>query len=194
MFDTDADIVSRLKEGDGDALAALVEKYYKSLYQFGQHFTRDRDIVTDCLQDVFLNLWQNREHVPPIHFLRQYLLTALKRRIIRVGSQTRRQAGIEGEASRDYNFSLEFSVEDLIVEKQLEEEKAARLRLILNQLPDRQKEAIYLVYYQQLDHSQVAEIMNINRQSVYNLLSISIRKIREFWQDAAPALLLLLLH
>jgi RNA polymerase sigma factor (sigma-70 family) len=56
----------------------------------------------------------------------------------------------------------------------------------LNQLPDRQKEVIYLIYYHQLDHSEVAELMNINRQSVYNLLSESIRKIKEFWQDAPP--------
>lgn len=193
MFETDEDILRGLEEGNGDALAALMTRYYKPLYQFGTHFTQDRDIVTDCIQDVFLNLWKNRESAGSIQFLRQYLLTALKRRIIRVGSQSRRQVDIAGKVSRDYPFALEFSVEDLIVEKQLEEEKAGRLRQILNQLPDRQKEVIYLVYYHQLDHGQVAALMNINRQSVYNLLSESIRKIKAFWQEASPVVLLAIL-
>ena len=179
MFETDDDILRGLKEGDGNALSALMDRYYKSLYQFGIHFTQDRDIVTDCLQDVFLHLWQNRENAPAIRFLRAYLLTALKRRIIRVGTQSRRQASL------DYPFSLEFSIEDL----PLEEENVVKLRHILSTLPDRQKEIIYLVYYLQLDHGQVAELMNINRQSVYNLLSETIRKIKGFWQDAMLALL-----
>jgi RNA polymerase sigma factor (sigma-70 family) len=99
---------------------------------------------------------------------------------------------LPGEEFEAYTFSLEFSIEDIIVEKQLAEEKAVKLRQIIDQLPVRQKEVIYLIYYQQLDHQQVAEVMNINRQSVYNLLHESIRKIREFWQEAAVLVLALL--
>jgi RNA polymerase sigma factor (sigma-70 family) len=186
MVHTDDDILKRLKENDGDAFSVIMEKYYKDLYLYGQHFTRDQTIVTDCIQDVFTNLWQNRHKADSIVFLRPYLLTSLKRRIIRVGSQRRKKVDMDAEGFRDYTFFLEFSVEDIIEEKQLAAEKAAKLRNILSQLPDRQKEVIYLVYYQQLDHSQVAQLMNINRQSVYNLLSESIRKLKEFWRDAQP--------
>jgi predicted DNA-binding protein (UPF0251 family) len=51
---------------------------------------------------------------------------------------------------------------------------------------------IYLIYYQQLDQQQVAEIMQINRQSVYNLLHESLRKIKAFWQEASMVSLWLL--
>lgn len=170
----------------------MMKKYYSSLYRYGRHFTKDEAIITDCIQDVFINIWQNRHKADAISFPRQYLLTSLKRRIIRVTSQNKKKLSLPGEELHDYNFSLEFSIEDIIVEKQIAEENAVKLRQILDQLPARQKEVIYLIYYQQLDHQQVAEVMNINRQSVYNLLHESIRKIREFWQEATVLALALL--
>ncbi len=169
----------------------MMKKYYSSLYRYGRHFTRDETIIADCIQDVFINIWQNRHKAAGIGFLRQYLITSLKRRIIRVTSQNK--LSLHGEELHDYHFSLEFSIEDIIIDKQLKEEKAIKLRQILDQLPARQKEVIYLIYYQQLDHQQVAEVMNINRQSVYNLLHESIRKIREFWKEVAVLAIVLLL-
>lgn len=185
MLQTDNEILQGLAAGKNEAFSVMMKKYYSSLYRYGQHFTKDETIITDCIQDVFINCWQNRVNATSIRFLRQYLLTSLKRRILRVTSQDKNRVSIPDEELYDYHFSLEFSIEDIIVEKQLAEEKAAKLRHIINHLPARQKEVIYLIYYQQLDHQQVAEIMNINRQSVYNLLYESIRKIREFWFEAA---------
>jgi RNA polymerase sigma factor (sigma-70 family) len=183
LFQTDAEILQGLKDNDEDAFSEIMKKYYPSLYRYGQHFTYDETIIADCIQDVFINLWQNRHKTEPISFLKQYLLTALKRRIIRVTSQNKKLQA-SGNEVPEHDFVLEFSIEDVIVEKQLNEEKAARLRQILDKLPNRQKEVIYLIYYQQLDHQQVAEIMQINKQSVYNLLHESLRKIKAFWQEA----------
>lgn len=187
-MNSDVEILERLRDGDEGAFVALMDGYYKVLHRYGQHFTRDEALLTDCIQDVFVNVWQNRHKLGSIAYPRQYLLTALKRRIIRVVGQGRKKIDTPGEALQEYTFSLEFSVEDLIVEKQLAEANVLKLRQVLNQLPARQKEVIYLVYYQQLDPGQVAELMNIHRQSVYNLLSESIRKIKDFWLESATVL------
>lgn len=184
MLQTDTEILQGLVANKDEAFSAMMEKYYSSLYRYGRHFTKDETIITDCIQDVFIAIWQNRHKADSISFPRQYLLTSLKRRIIRVAAQNKNKVSLSGEELHDYNFSLEFSIEDIIVEKQLAEENAGKLRQILDQLPARQKEVIYLIYYQQLDHQQVAAVMSINRQSVYNLLHESIRKIRQFWQEA----------
>jgi RNA polymerase sigma factor (sigma-70 family) len=192
LIQTDSEILQGLIADKDEAFSAMMKKYYSSLYRYGRHFTKDDTIITDCIQDVFINIWQNRHKADTISFPRQYLLTSLKRRIVRVTSQNKKKLSLPGEELHDYNFSLEFSIEDIIVEKQIAEENAVKLRQILDQLPARQKEVIYLIYYQQLDHQQVAEVMNINRQSVYNLLHESIRKIREFWQEATVLALALL--
>ncbi len=83
----------------------------------------------------------------------------------------------------EYEFLYEFSIEKITLEKQISEEKGLKLRKTLSLLSKRQKEIIYLKYYQHLDHGQIAELMNINRQSVYNLLHEAIQKLRSLWHE-----------
>jgi RNA polymerase sigma factor (sigma-70 family) len=183
VYATDEEIIQGLKKNCESAFSVLMRKYYSDLHRYGRHFTPDEAIVADCIQDVFINIWENRHKTAPIKYLRQYLLIALKRRILRVTSQSKHT--MSGNVEKEYDFALEFSIEDVIVERQLDEEKAARLRQILERLSARQKEVIYLSYYQQLNYQQIAEIMQINKQSVYNLLHESLQKIKAFWQEAS---------
>ena len=83
----------------------------------------------------------------------------------------------------EYEFLYEFSIEKITLEKQISEEKGRKLRKTLSLLSKRQKEIIYLKYYQHLDHGQIAELMNITRQSVYNLLHEAIQKLRSLWHE-----------
>jgi RNA polymerase sigma factor (sigma-70 family) len=86
------------------------------------------------------------------------------------------------ESESAYDFLQEFSVEKLIIDKQMSEEQATILRKTMAQLSKRQHELIYLKFYQHLDHAQIAGLMNLNRQSVYNLLHETIQKLRSLWQ------------
>jgi RNA polymerase sigma factor (sigma-70 family) len=187
---SEPEILKGLKEGREDAFRAIIEMHYQSLFAYGRRFSRDGSVVEDCIQDVFVNVWKNRGQADTIIYLKQYLLTALKRRILRVLAQDKTRIASANGHSREYNFSMEFSIEDIIIEKQLVHEKAQKLRQVVDQLTDRQKEVIYLYYYQQMDHGQVAAVMDISRQSVYNLLYEGIRKIRVFWQEVSLLLLL----
>ena len=69
----------------------------------------------------------------------------------------------------------------MIIEKQISDDKARKLKKTLSLLSKRQKEIIYLKFYQHLDHGQIAELMNLNSQSVYNLLHEAIQKLRNLW-------------
>lgn len=182
----DTETLLQLTNDSEAAFSALMKKYYPALYRYGLRLTKDEALLTDCIQDVFINLWQNRHTAAAITYLQQYLLIALRRRILRVMQQERKSVLLTEEQANDPAFVLEFSVEDLIVEKQLEQEKADKLKELLNKLPQRQKEVIYLLYYQQQTPDQVAGIMQINRQSVYNLLSESMRRLKAFWRDTTP--------
>jgi RNA polymerase sigma factor (sigma-70 family) len=70
------------------------------------------------------------------------------------------------------------SIEQIIIEKQANEEKVQKLRKTLGLLSKKQKEIIYLKYYHHLDHTQIAELMNVSRQTVYNLLHETLHKLR----------------
>lgn len=176
----DQNWLQQLQQSDAQALAALMKKYYTDLYSYGIRFTRDEGQVKDCIQEVFISLWQRRENIASILSLKYYLLRAVKNKVLKsLHRQAQKTESLDWQDS--YDFFQEFSVERLIIEKQVSEEKAAALRRTLSQLSPRQHEVIYLKFYQHLDHGQIADLMNISRQSVYNLLNETLQKLRGLW-------------
>jgi len=168
---------------EDDVVADIIKQHYSSMYSYGMHFVNNESLVKDCIQDVFVSFWKNRRNGDEIIYMRAYLLTALRRRLIRVMAQSKvRHLAVEKRMNED-EFHAEFTVEDLIIDKQLKEEQAQKLRHILSQLPSRQKEVIHLVYYQQMEMTEVARLMGIQVQSVYNLLHETLKKIKNFWTD-----------
>jgi RNA polymerase sigma factor (sigma-70 family) len=174
------DLLQRLQQNDEEALALLMKMYYDDLYNYAARFTKDDGLIKDCIQEVFISLWQRRETVGAILSPKYYFLRAIKNKILKSLDKSIRKV-TSGHLQEDYDFFHEFSIERLIIEKQISEEKAAKLRRILSLLSKRQIEIIYLKYYQYLDHGQIAELMNISRQSVYNLLHEAIHKLRSLW-------------
>lgn len=170
-----------MSEGREDALAALMTHYYETLYNYAIKFSDDGEQVKDTIQEVFISLWQRRDRAREILSLKFYLLRAVKNKMLKSLQQKSRSKMLEEQAA--YPFRIEFSIENKIIEQQISAETAHALRQLLARLPERQKEVIYLKFYLQMDNGQVAELMNINRQSVYNLLHESLRNLRACWQQ-----------
>ena len=130
----------------------------------------------------FYQLWQRRETAGSILSPKYYFLRAVKNKILKSLHKNIRTTASAHDLQNEYDFFHEFSIERVIIEKQISEEKAEKLKKTLSLLSKRQKEIIYLKYYQYLDHGQIAELMNVSRQSVYNLLHEAIHKLRSLWR------------
>lgn len=172
--------LQRLQKNDEQAIASLMKIYYPALYDYAARFTRDAALIKDCIQEVFISLWQRRETATEILSLKFYLLRAVKNKVLKSLHRNARTVDSSGLAT-GYDFLQEFSIEKFIIEKQLSEEKVQKLQKVLSGLSKRQNEIIYLKFYQHLDHTQIAGLMNINQQSVYNLLHETIQKLRTLW-------------
>jgi len=172
--------MQRLQQNDERALASLMEMYYDDLYNYASRFAKDDGLIKDCIQEVFISLWQRRETVGTILSPKYYFLRAIKNKILKSLHKNNRTA-TSALLQSEYDFYHEFSIERVIIERQVSEEKAEKLRKTLSLLSKRQKEIIYLKYYQYLDHGQIAELMSLSSQSVYNLLHEAIHKLRSLW-------------
>src|SRR5436190_4753707 len=176
------ELLQGLQQNHEEALASLMKMYYANLYNYGARFTKDDGLIKDCIQEVFISLWQRRETAESILSPRYYFLRAIKNKVLKAihkNVDKISSADLQGE----YDFFHDFSIEQVIAEKQVSKEKAIKLRNVLSLLSKKQKEIIYLKYYQYLDHGQIAELMNISRQSVYNLLHEAIHKLRGLWHS-----------
>ena len=165
--------------GDMYALAKLMQRYYADLFHWGMRLHADREFIKDCLQELFVNLWKIQTTIGPVENVRAYLLVMLKTRILRDLSKNRDtyQAAISDE----YSFSVEFAADIRLIEEENEVYQIRKLEQVINHLPSRQKELIYLRFYQNLSLEQIAEVMHLGRQSVYNLLHKSLASLRKNW-------------
>ena len=170
----------QLQQDDATALASIMAKYYRDCYSYADKFTRDDALIKDCIQEIFISLWQRRATATTILALRPYLLRAVKNKILK-SLYSKDLKGYPLDIPDEYDFSQEFSVEKIIIDRQLSEERTDRLKKTLSLLSKRQNEVIYLKFYQHLDHGQIAELMDISRQSVYNLLYETLQKLRSVW-------------
>lgn len=164
------------KKGDKKAFSVIYFNHYSSLYQYALKISRNQETVKDAIHELFLNLWNNREGLSEVQSIRFYLLKALKRDIVRKLIRDKNRINLH-KISVEVDF--EFSPEEVIIHTEAD---AARKKLfldLLNSLPPRQKEALYLKYYENLINDEIAEVMSMNYQSVANLLFRGLKTLKD---------------
>src|ERR687885_1810367 len=73
----------QFQQGEEQAFATIMGRHFRPLYSYGTKLTHDKELVRDCIQDVFLEIWRRRETLPVLDSPRFYLLRSLQRRIHR---------------------------------------------------------------------------------------------------------------
>jgi RNA polymerase sigma factor (sigma-70 family) len=161
------------RKGDKDAFAALFRQYYEALFRYGGKFTNDTELLEDCIQELFIELWQAKSDAPVLS-VKAYLLKSLKYKLLKAFRQNGKTLSLadNGEAA------FEWSHETFLISEQENAEKRQRVLDALGRLSNRQKEIIYLKYYQNLSYEEVSEIMNINYQVARNLLYQAIKSLK----------------
>ncbi|WP_235972896.1 RNA polymerase sigma factor [Flavobacterium undicola] len=186
----DNELWVEMKAGDEKAFSTLFKKYYSYLIQYGNTFSPFSEKIQDCVQDVFTDIWVYRNSVSDTVVVKAYLLSCVRKRIVRL--QQRDKVFNKTKSVDAIDFLFDFSIEQQLISDELTAGKVAHLNKVLNVLPARQKEALYLRYHHGLNVDQVAEILNVNYQSANNLLHRALVNIRKEWKGNMALLLMLL--
>lgn len=176
----DLQIWRNLKNGDEKAFSKLFEKYYPLLIRYGNSFSPFTEKVQDCVQDVFADVWLYRYSLNETVIVKAYLLSSVRKRIARI--QERDHIFSKTTSVEAINFLSDFSIEHHLIADETTAHDVALLNTLINALPARQKEALYLRYYHGLGVNEIAENLSINYQSATNLLFRAILNIRTEWK------------
>lgn len=168
----DKELWSKLINGDEDALAFIYNTYFPSLYKYGMKIIMESGIVKDCIHDLFAALWFSRERLSDTDTIKYYLFASLKRRIVRHSRPGLLHRLLEPAVSAP-------SVEQIIIEEQSSQERSKKLEKVIKKLPKRQKEILYLRYYEGLTTQETADIMSLSIDSTYVLLSKALNYLRK---------------
>lgn len=163
--------------GDEVAFAKFVKKYSTPLFNYGYRLCNDRDFLKDCIQDLFVELWNRRSKIIASNQLKWYLFKSLRNNIFREQVKQLRNVPLRD----DYDFIIEFDIEHDLIAIDEEQELAIKVKQTLEHLPPRQKEVLYLRYFEGLTFDDIAQIMDISKQSAHNLLQKAYKSFREKW-------------
>ena len=173
------------KQGNQRAYATIYHQQVRVLFSYGSKIVNDRDLVKDSIQDLFYYLWEHRSGLSDTDNIRRYLFTVLRRSLVSQTTQrlvTQRLATQPlDQLSRANAQEVSPSYETQWIEQQTAEEHQQGLQEVLRTLPERQREAVFLKYYQDMSTEEMAAIMNINRRAVYKLLTKAIRNLQQAW-------------
>jgi len=179
---SDIQLWIQLKHGSELALGKLVKKFFNPLQNYGYKFIKDEDFVKDCVQEIFIEIWQRRERLSVPDSVKAYLLSSVRKKVLREGYRQQILKGDDEKVIENDLSQSDFSAEWAIIEEESLREITEKVKDSLGKLPRRQQEVLYLQYYQGLSREEIAEIMDINTQSVSNLIQTAFKSFRQNWE------------
>lgn len=169
------------RNGNDDAYILIYRKYVQSLYFQGFQITQNKEIIKDCIQDVFVKLYKYRSSLGNTDNVKLYLLTSMRNQLLTTLSKEKKYIDIERS---DVNNLNEQNVEDIFIQQEDEVVLSDTISSIMSLLTDRQKEAIRYRYIECLSTEEICILMNLNYQSLQNILTRSLKKIRQHYKKS----------
>jgi RNA polymerase sigma factor (sigma-70 family) len=172
---SDLDLWRLFLQGDGQVFALIFDTYSDMLYRYGCAITPHTEVVEDSIQDIFIELWHTRTRLKDTDNIRYYLFKVLRRKIYR-------NLDVRVDLMDNFNhidFESQESIETLIIDIENQTQRLETLKKILIQLPRRQREVIELRFYQGFSYEQIADITEINLQSVHNNMHRALTALRQ---------------
>lgn len=181
------------KEGDVKALEGLYEQYYSPLTNYGFKFTPDNVCIEESMQDLFLMLWQNRERIAHPAVVKQYLYLTFRRILLgKLEYGPSRQA--EELGGEHIPFRLKVRDAHPLIREERMADINAKVGTLQHTLTNREREAVFLKYYEGLSYEEITAIMHMNINSTYQLLYRALERLREQYGGFTLLLLLYVLR
>ena len=171
--DKNIQLWEELLQGDLNALEQIYTSFHSELYHYALKITSQVDLAEDALQDVFVDIWTYRSKLGSIHSVQAYLLRSVRNQCLKLLKRQQRFTNIDEAGSFDLILPEELQLVD--------PSQAIKQAIMegMTKLSPRQREVIYLKYYNNLDYEELAEVLEINYQSVINHIHKAMLKLRD---------------
>ena len=136
----------------------------------------DKDFVKDCIQDVFLDIYEHKSKLSIPKNINFYLFKALKRTLFRKLKKERKNDGLN-DLNQTY-FATEYNIESETIDKEIEKRNKRIINLITKELTSKQQEILYLKFNKGFSYIEISEIVGIDHNSVRKQVYRAIKKLR----------------
>lgn len=170
---SDYQLWKEFRSGDLAAYSLIYRKYFFILFNYGKKISPNHELVKDCIQDLFVKIWNNRENLSDTTSIRYYLLTSLKRKLFDTLESTNNRF-LSGPDLTELEMMEAAQEENEYVSNQKEKVFKA-----LKKLSKHQQRILQKKFFEDQSNQDIAADLNITVQSVYNLVFKSLRSLRK---------------
>ena len=166
-----------LKAGNKRCFNQLFRKYYSELYYYGIKIIPAPDFVKECIQDVFIRVWETRKSLADVENVKSYLIVSVKRMVLVQKGKDKSVLKIEIGQAENYLFF--FDVNEFEKHEEISDEIRRILLNAINSLTKNQREMIMLFFYHELTYPEIAQILEIGIPAARNLMYRTLIHLRE---------------
>jgi RNA polymerase sigma-70 factor (ECF subfamily) len=181
---TDAEIMLRAKAGDESAFAYLVQKYRRPMVSFMYRMSHNAAAAEDLAQEVFLRVYRSRTSYEASAKFTTWLYRIATNLAVNHARDTRHErpenmASLD-EPDEETGTTMDVADSSLTVEQQiLRRERMEAIRKKVQALPERQRMAVIMHKYQQMDYRQIGEVLKLSESATKSLLFRAYESLRE---------------
>lgn len=165
------------KAGNPEAFSKLYTLFAPDLYRYGYNMIRNKPLIEDALQELFLSLYNNKHKLGATDNIRFYLYRSFRNRLITLIERAQ-QHTVDVVAYEHEAFMIKSYEDEWVLEESLHWQKSVMMQE-LNNLPKRQREVLYLVYIQGMTYKEAAEIMQISPKTVLNGINVALKTLQK---------------
>jgi RNA polymerase sigma factor (sigma-70 family) len=164
---------TNISDGDKVAYAEVYKIYYRKFFNYGRKFTADIPLLEDVLQEVLISVWTNRQSLRAISSPPTYYYTAFRNALFKKLKEV--HLSIDETVEQEY----EFSADTILIRQEADNELKEKLQAALDTLTSRQREAIFLRFYEGLSYEEVSGILGISTKATYKIMARALLHLKE---------------
>jgi len=172
-FNYDQVLIDRLRSGDESALTELYNKFWQSLFMSSYNVLKDKELCEDIIQDIFMNIWNNREKLEIHISLKGYMYACARYQVFNQFKKNKDKIHVEFFDDLDKRFQHSTPETQL-----MHDELVQQINSIVESLPLKCQLVYKLSREEQLSHKEIAERLDISTKTVENHITKALQVIR----------------
>jgi RNA polymerase sigma-70 factor (ECF subfamily) len=171
-IDYDAELMLRVKDGDSASFGVLLEKHRNPVIHFLYRMVQNPAVAEELAQEVFLRVYRSRASYEPTAKFTTWLFriaTHLALNSLRDAKNERKQESLD-DAMEDQPVRQVSDNRPTIEQAMLYQARLAEVKQAIQTLPEKQRAAVLMHKYEEMEYSQIARALNCSESAVKSLL------------------------
>ena len=179
-------LTGRLKAGDQSAFEHIYHHYREPLFHLAIRYLKDQELAEDCLQEVFIKLWNHRQQLDESLSLRGFLFTCLKRHVLNAIRTEQTRIRIATLASMEQPHAAPVTEQDVSFN-----ESKQQVLQGMDTLSEGKRKIVHLSLLEGYSHQEIASMLHLSEHTVRSQISQACKLMRQYLTKAMSLFIML---